>query len=254
VRNLTLIMAVYGQPLMLAKQLETIKGYPDDVLDRLNVIIVDDHGTPPVDARDAEELDLYCKSVKLFRVDTAIEWNQMGARNLAMEHAGGWCLLIDADMLFPAAIMPRMLQAVDKMRKGHVMKWALKHMHGRPNPLDMSSPNTWLIHRSDFFAIGGYDEDYAGHKGWSDVQFHDVVTDCLKVEPRPDLYADFVNPTIINDSAVLSLDRSVTANKRIRMRKVGESKSLGGWKVWAKKQRDKKRLRFLWTQVYSSPK
>ncbi|MCP4899963.1 MAG: glycosyltransferase family 2 protein [bacterium] len=246
--ELTLCMAVYGQPEMLAKQIATVERYPESIRDNLTVVIVDDHGDPAVSKESAVELALHVDSVKLFRVDRNIPWNQMGARNLAMFHSKGWCLMIDPDMVFRPSIMERMFQAAEKLKRGRVVKYGLRHKtDGR---IDMTSPNTYLIHRDDFFAVGGYDEDYAGNKGWSDVQLLDVLEACYKIEKRPDLHAEFYSTEQIPDAMVTTLDRSVAANRKKRVKKRDQSRSLRGWAKFARKQVDATRLRFPWTQVF----
>jgi len=250
--ELTLVMAVYGQPLMLLEQIKTIMHLSEMVWAHLHVVIVDDHGTPPVDPLLVYNLDRLCKSAKLFRVDKDIPWNQMGARNLGMQHSSGWCLMVDPDMVFDDPTLRRMLEAAEKLTRGHVVKYALKHKNS--GKLDMTSPNTWLLHRDDFFAVGGYDEDFAGNKGWSDVQLLDILRACYKVQERSDLWAHFYGNDSIPDAMVKSLDRSTSANKKKRVKKVAQARKAGGWARWAKTERVKaERLRFPWTQLYPTP-
>lgn len=249
--SLTIVMAVYGQPLMLQEQLLAISSYPQAVREQLTVIVVDDCGEPPVREGTITCLDAIIKSAKLFRVEQDIPWNQMGARNLAMHHASGHCLLIDPDMVFDGRTMARMIEAAKKLARGHVIKWGLRHLNS--GKVDMSSPNTWLIHRDDFFAVGGYDEDYAGHKGWSDVQFLDVMRSCYKIEHRPDLLADFYGTDSVPDAMVRSLDRSTSTNKKKRLKKVAQARAAGGWARWAKARKDVSRLRFPWKQIFPTP-
>lgn len=244
---LTICMAVYGQPKMLAHQLATIDAYPEAVRERLSLIVVDDHGDPPVRPWDVKTFETLIKK-SLFRVDDDIPWNQMGARNLAMEHAEGWCLMIDPDMVFSAEMMGRMLAAQEPLQRGQVVKYGLKHK--KSGQLDMASPNTYMIHRDDFFAVGGYDEDYAGNKGWSDVQLLDILTSCYKMEKRPDLHADFYSANEISDAMVTSLDRSYAENRKKRIRKTSKAKAAGGWARWARARTKVPRLRFKWHKVY----
>jgi hypothetical protein len=251
VAELTLVMAVYGQPQMLRKQIETIVDYPDAVLERLNVVVVDDCGDPPVDLEGIRFFSDFVKSVKLFRVDKDIPWNQMGARNLGMQHSEGHCLLIDPDMVFDGVVMARMIEAASKLARGRVIKWGLRHVN--TGKLDMSSPNTWLLHREDFFAVGGYDEDFAGNKGWSDVQFLDIMRGCYKIEERPDLWAHFHSTASVPDAMVTSLDRSTGANRKKRVKKVAQARAAGGWARWAKTRVSAERLRFPWTQLFPKP-
>jgi len=247
--DLTIIMAVYGQPKMLQKQIETIESYLADVRSRLTLVVVDDCGTPPVEVSLMASVPI-C-AAKLFRVDKDIPWNQPGARNLGMHHSKGWCLMIDPDMVFDGLTMERMMLAAEKMPRGHVLKFGLKHVSS--GKLDTSSPNTWLIHRDDFFAVGGYDEDFSGHKGWSDVQMLDVLRSAYKVELRPDLFANFHGIDSIHDAMVTSLDRSTKENRKKRVKKVAQARKAGGWKKWAKARVDVPRLRFPWTQIYPTP-
>jgi hypothetical protein len=246
--ELTVVMAVYGQPLMLAAQLATIRGYGPETRSRLNVVVVDDCGDPAVDPEDIGFLASFVKSVKLFRVDKDIPWNQMGARNLGMQHSEGHCLLIDPDMVFDGVVMARMIEAASKLARGRVIKWGLRHVN--TGKLDMSSPNTWLLHRDDFFAVGGYDEDFAGNKGWSDVQFLDIMRGCYKIEERPDLWAHFHSTASVPDAMVTSLDRSTAANRKKRVKKVEQARKAGGWARWAKTRVSAERLRFPWTQLF----
>lgn len=245
--ELTIVMAVYGQPLMLCKQMQAIGNYHEAVRQRLNVVIVDDCGDPPVDVNDMPALAFRVKSAKLLRVQTDIHWNQMGGRNLGAEVSSGHLLFIDPDMVFDGDTMRRMIEAASKLPRKHVVKWGLRHVNS--GKLDMTSPNTWLIHREDFFAVGGYDEDFAGHKGWSDVQFLNIMHACFKVEKRPDLVADFHSADSVADAMVTSLDRSTATNKKLHIMKIGQAKAAGGWAKWAK-TRNAPRLRFPWQQLY----
>lgn len=250
--ELTIVMAVYGQPLMLQKQLQTIAGY--DLVDRarLSVVVVDDCGDPQVQPQTIIDFAEFVPSVRLFRVGKDIPWNQMGARNLGMTHSSGWCLMIDPDMVFDSPTMERMMHAASKLQRGHVLKFALRHVN--TGKIDMTSPNTWLIHRDDFFAVGGYDEDYAGNKGWSDVQFLDILRSCYKIEERPDLWAHFHGTDSVPDAMVKSLDRSTSANRKKRIKKTGQAKAAGGWARWAKQSRvTAEKLRFPWTQLFPPP-
>lgn len=246
--GLTLVMAVYGQPLMLAKQLATIESYPAEVANYLDLVIVDDCGTPPVTVEAIEEIDGYVKSAKLLRVEKNIPWNQMGARNLGMHVSKGWCVMIDPDMVFDGEVMRRMMLAARKLARGRFIKYGLKHVgSGR---LDMSSPNTFLLHRDDFFAVGGYSEDYAGAKGWSDVTMQDVLVSSYKMEARADLFANFHSTASIPDAMVMTLDRSVTENRKKRLKHVAQAKAAGGWARWAKARKDAPRLNFPWKSIF----
>lgn len=246
--KITLAMAVYGQPLMLGVWFDTLRSYSPEMLERLELVIVDDHGSPPAEIPEDIRALLPCK---LFRVLDNIAWNQPGARNLAIEHIDTpMVLFVDPDMVFPKARMLDMLEAGETLNRGHVIRFMLKHRGGpAKGKLDASSPNTWFMHAADFLAVGAYDEDFSGNKGWSDVQLLDVMRANYKVHHTGSLFADFYGVDEVPDAMVSSLDRSTKANKHKRLLKVKESRMMGGWVKWTKQHRDRQRLRFRWEQV-----
>lgn len=244
-RIVTLAMATFGQPKMLAVQFDVIRSYPKVVLDQLELIIVDDHGKPPAEIpKDVQEL-LPCR---LFRVLHQIHWNQCGARNLALQEATTPLILfVDPDMVIQAEMMARMIGAGAALSRGHVIRFMLKHKCS--GILDSSSPNTWFMHVEDLRAVGGYDEDFAGNKGWSDCQLLDVIKANYKVHHTPDLYADFYSINEVPDAMVTTLDRSTKANKHKRLLRVKQARMMGGWKRWSRQQAGVPRVRFKWEQV-----
>lgn len=247
--DLTIVMAVYGQPKILAHQLETILGYPESVRDRLKLFIIDDHGDPPVDVDLIIDAATRLKEARLYRVDDDIPWNQMGARNLGMKEASGVCMMLDPDMVWPADMMARMLAAASSLKRGNVMKWALRHKSG--GRIDMTSPNTWTLHRDDFWKVGGYDEDFAGNKGWSDVTLLGTLMTTFKIEQRPDLYPDFLSVKDVPDAMVTSLNRSIKVNLGKRLAKVRQSRAMRGWARWAEKVNVRAtKIRFAWTRLF----
>jgi glycosyltransferase involved in cell wall biosynthesis len=236
---LTIVMAVYGQPRMLEFQVKSFYEHAKEVRDQVRVIVVDDHGDPPVPKMINWEV---------YRIDDDIEWNQMGARNLGMDRASGWCVMIDPDMVFDEPNLRKLIKEAKRNRRGLVTKYCLRHADGgREGEINPTSPNTYLIHRDDFFAAGGYDEEYRGKKGWSDVQMLDVLKAHYPVKLRKDIWADFYGTATIEDAAVMSLDRSVAHNKRLRINKQQQAKRKG-WKWWVKNEKGPN-LRFKWHQV-----
>ncbi len=238
---LTFVIAVYGQPLMLEKWWETLRQYKLRVLRQIDFIIVDDHGDPPVSIPD--DIRSFCHP-RVYRVDKNIEWNQMGARNLGMQQAEtDWCVMLDPDMVVEPEVAELLLARAKAMKRGQLTKLLLRYTDGK---LDASSPNAYLIHKKDFDRVGGYDEDYAGHKGWSDVQLmHTLVGAGIKFLKPKDLWVRYYRPRDIKDATVNTLNRSVAFNKKLHIRKMAIAKR--SWAKWI--TRDQKRIRFPWTRV-----
>ncbi len=243
---LTYVIATYGQPKMLECWWENLRGYPDDVASRINLIVVDDCGNPPAEIPD-DVAGVF--RAKLFRVEENIPWNQMGARNLGMHHAKHWCIMLDPDMVIDPMMARRFLE--QECKRGEVIRFGLCHLDGSVTRIDMTSPNTYMIHRDDFFDAGGYDEDYRGNKGWSDVQLLATLAAHYKMLPRMDLWVQFYGRGLIDDAQVVTLNRSVAVNKKLHLRKCAEAKRMG-WVKWVQTKKGNmamRNLRFPWKQV-----
>lgn len=236
-------MAVYGQPKMMEKWFETIRQYDDKVRDRLAMVVVDDHGTPPQTLPQWLRVMFDCR---LYRVDRQIHWNQMGARNLGVREAPTpWVVLLDPDMVIELGVARKLLMATMRMTPGQVLKPNLRYTN---NKMDGSSPNVYVIHKADFDRVGGYDEDYAGNKGWSDVQFlHTLTAAHLQIIKRRDVWVRYYRPRDISDATVKTLNRDVQANKALHLRKMALLKKLGVQKFIKMR---KPNVRFPWSRLH----
>ena len=233
-------MAVYGQPLMLNKWWETLRHYELSVLRQVDIIVVDDHGDPPV--RVPDDIRSFA-SVRVYRVEKDIPWNQMGARNLGMQEAEGWCLMLDPDMVLELKQAKIALELIRKMPRGSLIKLPLRYTDGTFDP---TSPNVYLIHKRDFWAVGGYDEDYAGHKGWSDVQLMHTLRGCGIAFQKPQgLWVRYYRTTDIEDATVNTLSRNTKHNRALHLKKMGIAKR--NWAAWVKQKG--KTIRFRWKRV-----
>lgn len=158
---LTFIYSYFDNPGMLELHLETWKKYEDSVKEKLSIIIVDDCSQkyPAFPILNSKVTGIF---TRLYRVKVNIPWNLDGARNLAMkETATDWNLMTDMDRLVPEDSAIAALTMV-----------TVQGNYYRPNQVWMNGPslkrphpNSFIIHRSDFWACGGYDEDFAGSYG-----------------------------------------------------------------------------------------
>lgn len=174
----TLCVPYYRQPLMLRRQIEEWRKYPVGV----EVILVDD-GTPDPNEHaerilreqdDGELLD----RVRLYRILIDKPWNREGARNLAATHVDTeWLCHIDIDHVMPAETatyltrvfdaQPRKIYRFARFRVGAADE---TRRRDALSPLAEFGPvhphiDSYLMTRSHYWAIGGYDEDYAGVLG-----------------------------------------------------------------------------------------
>jgi hypothetical protein len=202
---LTIGLAVYGQPMMLAEWFSRLQA--SGVLDPadLEVVVVDDCGDPPV-----EMPAVACARVLRIMKDTP--WNQGEARNLAAREARGKVLLmLDPDMTLPRDQLHLFLDEAKVLRKRHVVRPVLKHRDGA---LDSTSPNVYLIHREDFLRCG-YDLCYSGHKGYGDVELSNVWAKLYKQRVAATLQLDFHHGGLVSDAQVTKISRDLVHNRKL---------------------------------------
>jgi glycosyltransferase involved in cell wall biosynthesis len=227
VRELTIGFSTYGQPRMLAFWFEKFLAQPQEWRDRVEVIVVDDAGTPPAEVPQQE-------GIRLARVKKNIPWNQPGARNLIAHLAATKRLmLIDPDMTLDDGMLQKLVEESRHLNPGLMFRPALRHI--ATSEFDHTSPNVHLILLEDFRKLGGYDEDYCGAKGWSDVQLLRTMQKAMVTRTREDLWFWFHHGNRkVPDAQVTSLDRSVKRNKAIHLLKMTKLKKLG-WQQFVAK-------------------
>lgn len=155
-------MAYYENKGMLRVQYDAIKALPDRLKDLVHVVVVDD-GSPNNPAW-VEDIGV---PLQVFRIDVDVRWNQDAARNIGANFAEtDWMLLTDIDHLPP-------VETWDKITRSSWDKSKV-YSFSRVSAPDLSKyhhhPNSWLINRKLYDAIGGYDERFAGIYG-SDSNF-----------------------------------------------------------------------------------
>lgn len=158
---LSLIMAFYRNQPMLDRHLEVWGSYPEAVKAGLRIYVVDDGSPDPAVVRDVG-LDL-----RVYRIKQNIPWNWYGARNLAMsESPDDWRLMTDMDHL----LEPDQAEALLAMPKAKGKFYMPQRRWPDGSLYHKRHPNSFVVHRDDFWACGGYDEDFAGYYG-SDSTF-----------------------------------------------------------------------------------
>lgn len=247
--KITMVLPYYEAPRMLGLQVMNLLGYPRDVRQLLTVIVVDD-GSPHNPAYDVvgrwtDELNL-----QLYCVKQDIPWNAHGARNLGFMQApeDGWVLGLDVKHIVPAHCMewltwkwepePGHYYTFPHMwfgRKGAgrmVMDFVLNRQGLPTKP----HPNTFLVRREDFWAAGGYNEDFCGTYGGDGefVRRLGAQVDEMSLPPTK-FWIVRVDRSVVEDSMALVESRSYF-------------KSLYH-KVKASGKRPERPLRFSWDRI-----
>lgn len=163
-RDVTLCLAYYENPVMLARQVVTISQMPEQLLEHLQVIVVDD-GSPEHPAQ------LY-PGIRLFRVAVDVRWNQDACRNIAVHEARTpWVILTDMDHLVTAPLLRTAIFGDLDPSNAYTFR-RVSEPHLEPYK---PHPNSYLMTKELYDAAGGYDERFAGLYG-TDGMFKNRVT------------------------------------------------------------------------------
>lgn len=155
----TFVYPYYECPEFLCRQILHWNEYPDDLMDNLRVILVDD-GSPrqPAEVVVRAALPRVRFSKRLFRVDVDVRWNWLAARNIGAHYApDGWMLLTDMDHVVPE----RTLRSLMTSEYDTNTIYRFSRIGTKTTP----HPNSWFVTREMFWRIGGYDESASGYYG-----------------------------------------------------------------------------------------
>lgn len=214
---------------MLQRHLDEWEQYENKEL--FEIIIVDDCSLY-YPAKDVIR-DVGIK-IRLFSIITSIPWNQDGARNLAMFHAIGWCVLLDMDML----VTKDEAKVMNHIELNEKLIYGIDRRRVNYEKLP-SHPNCFMMTSEMYKKIGGYDETFAGYYG-SDKAFKiRLKKKKLKIEQSPFILTDYNG--LLRDSTTKSLGRKnskydIRNNKWLHLR------------IYLA-PRPKKQLNFEWVEV-----
>jgi hypothetical protein len=180
--TITVAVPYYRNQGMLRLQLETWASYPPEVRDRFRFIVVDDASPEPAEPviRDtlsgcvgklADKLAVVPEiggqffapgQISLYRVDRDVPWGWPAAKNIAMHHApDGPALITDIDHVLEPEDAIRLLALKVKPDAHYIPR--------RRRAGDRSEykrhPSTYIMQRSLFWEIGGFEERWLGLYG-----------------------------------------------------------------------------------------
>lgn len=160
--DLSIITHVYNAQAGVDHQVSRWRQLPVELLQRLEFIVIDDHSDPELTV-DRGPLNL-----RLFRVDSDIDWNMPGCRNLAAIQASSpWLLFFDVDNVVPPDQLEHLVRGLRGLDSQRLCVFRRTHDGQEVQP----HINSFLVSRVGFFRAGGYDEDFCGHYGFEDVLF-----------------------------------------------------------------------------------
>lgn len=224
-REITLIIPAYNQPLMLRKQLDTVAQYPKG----FHVIVVDDHSKVPV-----EEVFEDHDTAKLYRVDADIPWNRSMARNLGAQQAKtDWIIHVDTDHILPPECAARLLEhplnagswyRFPRFRVGKADD--TRNKDDLPRDCECGQirehVDSYLITKANYWRTGGYDPDYAGCLGGGGAFLARLEAMMGPSAALPiDIHLEVWTKDKIPDASVTGVSRDTSEYKRRKKDKEG---------------------------------
>jgi glycosyltransferase involved in cell wall biosynthesis len=207
---LSVIVHGYNNQDVVDRQLALWATWPN--YDDIEFILIDDGSSPPLHWKNPPNRS------RRARIFDDIPWNQPGARNLGASLASGETLLFfDLDHFIDAPAFGKILEHSKSINSQEIYRFRRIDPSGK---LLHSHLNSFMIKRSAFFSICGYDEDFAGSYGYDDVSFYDRWLD----KENTVTVLDSITLRVEEGYATRSLNRNWSRNRRLRKQKLRELK------------------------------
>lgn len=183
-----IVLPYYRETFLLEWQLHLWNSYSKEVRSALTFIIVDD-GSPDNKAVDTliknkeliKEAEL---KINLYEIFIDKKWNSEGASNLGIkEVTTDRFVRIDFDYHFPNESMEKILSIDLKSNEWYLFT---AQEYGTNREL-VRHVNTYLMMKDSFWKSGGYDEDFCGNYGWTDVLLDQIFSSYAKRYTRDDI-------------------------------------------------------------------
>jgi hypothetical protein len=208
--EITIVFAYYDNPSMLEFQWQQIARYPKALRDRIEVIVVDDASpiTPAASVVRPKSLPEH----RIYRIAKDIPWNQDAARNIgAYEATSTWLLLTDIDHVVPEET----LKGLFDLDKDPTVLYTLGRTKFFSDDVREPHPNSYVMTRDMYWAIGGHDEDSAGIYG-KDYLFRKRALKKTREVHLPDLRLARVGTSNIPDAGTRTIPRRNTRLATLR--------------------------------------
>lgn len=168
-------------------QFEVWETYPDWVWDVVNIVLIDDCSTVPLESHYPKDNDLNF-NLKIYRIKDDLIYNLPGAWNLAFHVAKtDWCHAVDSDKTYTSDDFTNLLTKVDVQdncgyqfhQRRHTSIDELQQRSGRWDS------GSWLCRKEHWTSIGGFDEELTGARSNSHGYWeHDFSSRLFDVAPQ----------------------------------------------------------------------
>jgi len=205
-KQITFIYPYYDNPNMFIAQQKEWYYYPADIREQSDFIVVDDC-SPRWPAGDfiiptkpnMEEM------IRVYRIKEDIPWNQDGARNLAAFNSETpWLFMTDMDHMLSTSAVAELFKILPKAKKKRY--YTFERVTAPDMTLYKYHPNSYFMHRDLYWAVGGYEELFAGHYG-TDGHFRRALDYHSQGEVRLPIPLVRYPREVVPDASTTTLDR-----------------------------------------------
>lgn len=226
---ITMIVPFYRQGGMLAVQLATWAGYPREVRDAFDFVVVDDCSPEPAEPVVSVWNMQGRLPVQLYRIDKDVPWNRGMARNLGTKMAGTpWVLHVDTDHVLPPESAATLVDSLQTLQPSDTGWFRFKRLRiGRadetrkkdkiPERMDIGEIHphidSYCCTPGAYWKAGGYNEDFSGVLGGGTPFLKEMV----KAHGEPYVFSALLHVHTrhsVPDSSEHTLPRSPEAFKK----------------------------------------
>lgn len=191
-RKITINLSFYNQEKILRKHVEEWISWSPEILKNFSFCIVDDCSKNNA-KKVLEGINLSVIDLSIYRVKKDLICNIAGVRNLSAKLSQtNWILILDMDTFINEKFASSILNLTNTP-KGICYKF---NRRVRKNPFHKKNkkmhPAVSLIKVSDYWDVGGCEEDLVGHYGQTDPIFWYRAEGKLKVIFKKDIYLDYI--------------------------------------------------------------
>jgi hypothetical protein len=228
--KLSIVSHYYGNAPAVEKVLSSFRAMATDRPGSFDFVLIDDHSHEPINPILFEGVE----GLRVFRIVEDVRWNMPAARNIGVREA--LCekiLLMDIDHIIEPSDVDVLLTDAESLPQGAIGSFRrMKKTDGAWREVEPHI-NSFMIHKADFLAVGGYEEQFSGNYGHED-KFFKI---CCK---RNGLTRVMLSTVLfVRGSSTPDLDRDKSANTVILDRLL-ESKATKAQKTMA----------YSWTALY----